>query len=99
MQNPSRPLDIIRFFVYYNSNDRQRRVSVQALKHNSVPVGLVMRSFREGLCNETSSWSRQKPKENAQNRLVMQGVFFVKKNPTGKVGQLDSFPKISHFLS
>ena len=38
--------------------DRQQRVSVQALKYNSVPECLVMPSFREGLCSETSNRSR-----------------------------------------
>lgn len=45
-------------------------MSVKALKHSSVPASLVMRSFQEGLCNETSSRSRRKPKENAQYHLV-----------------------------
>lgn len=51
-------------------------MSVQAMKHNSVPDSLVMQSFREGLCSETSSRSRHKPKENAQNRPVPPGRFF-----------------------
>ena len=50
--------------------DRQRRVPVQALKHNSVPESLVMWSFREGLCSETSNRSRLRPNENARNRPV-----------------------------
>lgn len=44
-------------------------MSVQALKHNSVPECLVMRSLREGLCSETSNRSRHLPKENAQTAL------------------------------
>ena len=55
--------------------DRQQRVSVQALKHNSVLDSLVMWSFREGLCSETSSRSRHQPKENAQGRPVLTGRF------------------------
>ncbi|MEG2455355.1 MAG: hypothetical protein RSC08_03785, partial [Oscillospiraceae bacterium] len=63
-------LDIFLGVVYNDSEDRQHRVSIKALKHSRVPVSLVMLSFREGLCNETSSRSRRKPKENAQGRLV-----------------------------
>lgn len=46
------------------------------MKHNSVPDSLVMRSLREGLCSETSSRSRQQPKENAQRpSCIVRAVF------------------------
>jgi hypothetical protein len=38
-------LDIFLTVAYDTNIDRQRRVSVQALKHNSVPESLVMWSF------------------------------------------------------
>ena len=56
-------------------------MSVQAMKHNSVPDSLVMRSLREGLCSETSSRSRQQPKENAQRPpCIVRAVFFYRRS-------------------
>ena len=63
-------LDIICDLGYYNNNDRQRRVSVKALKYRGGLANLAIWSFREGLCSETPSQSRQKPKENAQNKEI-----------------------------
>lgn len=57
-------------------------MSVQAMKHGSVPESLVVRSFREGLGSETSNRSRRKPKENAhtdkcerESRLTPKAAF------------------------
>lgn len=44
-------------------------MSAKVLKYRMVPASLAIWSFREGLCNETSSRSRRKPKENAQTNV------------------------------
>ena len=52
-------------------------MSVKALICRGASASLAIWSFREGLCNETPSRSRGKPKENAQNRLVCARRFFI----------------------
>lgn len=81
-------LDIIRLPEYNNSSGRQRRVSTQAMKRRRVPASLAVRSFREGLCSETSSRSRREPKENTQSCLAFVRQFFLNWRIYGQTARL-----------
>ena len=81
-------LDIIQLPEYNNSSGRQRRVSTQAMKRRGVPASLAAQSFREGLCRETSSRSRRKPKENTQSCLAFVRQLFLTGEIYGQTARL-----------
>lgn len=51
-------------------------MSVKALKHKGVSASLVMQSFREGLCNETSSRSRCKTERKCSKTVLFNKAVF-----------------------
>ena len=70
-------LDILSRITYNNETKQATACACKALRHNSVPECLVMRSFREGLCSETSNRSRSYDRKKMLRRPCLRRAAFL----------------------